>query len=96
MSFSDVWRASRADWNSICPLDRVLTYKNLIYLLNLQVFFITQDIKGEADKKAIAMTTVKKEGDELLKAPSTPKLEELAERLNEVGETIWLAIYHLS
>ena len=25
-----------ADRNSICPLDRVLTYKNLIYLLNLQ------------------------------------------------------------
>ena len=33
---SDVWRAGRADRNSICPLDRVLTYKNLIYLLNLQ------------------------------------------------------------
>ena len=30
-SFSDVWRAGRADRNSICPLDRVLTYKNLIY-----------------------------------------------------------------
>ena len=26
-----------ADRSSICPLDRVLTYKNLIYLLNLQV-----------------------------------------------------------
>ena len=27
-----------ADWISNCPLDRVLTYKNLIYLiLNLQV-----------------------------------------------------------
>ena len=26
-----------ADQNSICPVDRVLTYKNLIYLLNLQV-----------------------------------------------------------
>ena len=25
-----------ADRNSICPLDRVLTYKNLIYLLILQ------------------------------------------------------------
>ena len=25
-----------ADRISICPLDRVLTYKNLIYLLNLQ------------------------------------------------------------
>ena len=25
---------------SNCPLDRVLTYKNLIYLLNLQFFFI--------------------------------------------------------
>ena len=25
-----------ADWFSNCPLDRVLTYKNLIYLLNLQ------------------------------------------------------------
>ena len=24
------------DWISNCPLDRVLTYKNLIYLLNLQ------------------------------------------------------------
>ena len=27
-----------ADRISNCPLDRVLTYKNLIYLLNLQVF----------------------------------------------------------
>ena len=27
----------RADRISICPLDRVLTYKNLIYLLNLQI-----------------------------------------------------------
>ena len=26
-----------ADRISICPLDRVLTYKNLIYLLNLQL-----------------------------------------------------------
>ena len=25
-----------ADRSSICPLDRVLTYKNLIYLLNFQ------------------------------------------------------------
>ena len=28
----------RADRISYCPLDRVLTYKNLIYLLNLQIF----------------------------------------------------------
>ena len=27
-----------ADRISYCPLDRVLTYKNLIYLLNLQVY----------------------------------------------------------
>ena len=27
-----------ADRISNCPLDRVLTYKNLIYLLNLQIF----------------------------------------------------------
>ena len=27
-----------ADRISYCPLDRVLTYKNLIYLLNLQIF----------------------------------------------------------
>ena len=26
-----------ANWISNCPLDRVLTYKNLIYLLNLQI-----------------------------------------------------------
>ena len=26
-----------ADRTSNCPLDRVLTYKNLIYLLNLQI-----------------------------------------------------------
>ena len=26
-----------ADWISSCPLDRVLSYKNLIYLLNLQI-----------------------------------------------------------
>ena len=29
-----------ADRFSNCPLDRVLTYKNLIYLLNLQFCFI--------------------------------------------------------
>ena len=28
-----------ADRISNCPLDRVLTYKNLIYLLNLQIVF---------------------------------------------------------
>ena len=28
-----------ADRISYCPLDRVLTYKNLIYLLNLQFYF---------------------------------------------------------
>ena len=30
-------RPVRADRISNCPLDRVLTYKNLIYVLNLQV-----------------------------------------------------------
>ena len=29
----------------VCPLDRVLTYKNLIYLLNLQIS-IDQHLKG--------------------------------------------------
>ena len=29
------------DWISNCPLDRVLTYKNLIYLLNLQICVFT-------------------------------------------------------
>ena len=29
-----------ADRISNCPLDRVLTYKNLIYLLNLQVYLL--------------------------------------------------------
>ena len=29
-----------ADRISNCPLDRVLTYKNLIYLLNLQFVFL--------------------------------------------------------
>ena len=29
-----------ADRFSNCPLDRVLTYKNLIYLLNLQFYFV--------------------------------------------------------
>ena len=32
-----------ADRISYCPLDRVLTYKNLIYLLNLQVSFSGSD-----------------------------------------------------
>ena len=32
-----------ADRISICPLDRVLTYKNLIYLLNLQIYGKTQN-----------------------------------------------------
>ena len=30
-----------ADRSSNCPLDRVLTYKNLIYLLNLQFYCAT-------------------------------------------------------
>ena len=30
-----------ADRISNCPLDRVLTYKNLIYLLNLQFYYTT-------------------------------------------------------
>ena len=30
-----------ADRFSNCPLDRVLTYKNLIYLLNLQFYVVT-------------------------------------------------------
>ena len=30
-----------ADRISNCPLDRVLTYKNLIYLLNLQFYYAT-------------------------------------------------------
>ena len=29
-----------ADRFSNCPLDRVLTYKNLIYLLNLQIYVV--------------------------------------------------------
>ena len=33
-----------ADRISNCPLDRVLTYKNLIYLLNLQVRLFARDI----------------------------------------------------
>ena len=32
----------RADRISYCPLDRVLTYKNLIYLLNLQFSTFTK------------------------------------------------------
>ena len=31
-----------------CPLDRVLTYKNLIYLLNLQVLLINQTFQFTA------------------------------------------------
>ena len=31
-----------ADRISYCPLDRVLTYKNLIYLLNLQVCMLVR------------------------------------------------------
>ena len=35
----------RADRISYCPLDRVFTYKNLIYLLNLQ-FCYKQGVQG--------------------------------------------------
>ena len=37
-----------ADRISICPLDRVLTYKNLIYLLNLQfsLYYATSYLSG--------------------------------------------------
>ena len=37
-----------ADRISNCPLDRVLTYKNLIYLLNLQYCSTFRIILGEA------------------------------------------------
>ena len=33
-----------ADRISNCPLDRVLTYKNLIYLLNLQIYPVARSI----------------------------------------------------
>ena len=33
-----------ADRISYCPLDRVLTYKNLIYLLNLQLHLLWVDL----------------------------------------------------
>ena len=35
----------RADRISYCPLDRVLTYKNLIYLLNLQFSYFVLSYK---------------------------------------------------
>ena len=35
----------RADRISYCPLDRVLTYKNLIYLLNLQFTLLASSKK---------------------------------------------------
>ena len=41
--FSDVWQADRI---SYCPLDRVLTCKNLIYLLNLQ-FYLSTNIETD-------------------------------------------------
>ena len=48
-----------ADRISNCPLDRVLTYKNLIYLLNLQfykilyiAFYIYNDQKYSPDSRA--------------------------------------------
>ena len=39
-----------ADRISNCPLDRVLTYKNLIYLLNLQVAKTEQNCQVKTDK----------------------------------------------
>ena len=38
-----------ADRISYCPLDRVLTYKNLIYLLNLQIHLVFDEL---SDSKA--------------------------------------------
>ena len=35
-----------ADRFSNCPLDRVLTYKHLIYLLNLQIFVKNASVMG--------------------------------------------------
>ena len=47
-----------ADRISNCPLDRVLTYKNLIYLLNLQVYRNVQKYrKNEIPKGIIYSTT---------------------------------------
>ena len=44
-----------ADRISYCPLDRVLTYKNLIYLLNLQ--FYQQDLGHSACTYTVRMCT---------------------------------------
>ena len=40
-----------ADWISNCPLDRVLTCKNLIYLLNLQISKFIFEITGRCNLK---------------------------------------------
>ena len=45
LSFS---RPVCADWISNCPLDRVLTYISLIYLLNLQIYWLHQSQIGLA------------------------------------------------
>ena len=42
-SFSGVWRDRSRRPIRNCPLDRVLTYKNLIYLLNLQFCVCVHD-----------------------------------------------------
>ena len=47
-----------ADQFSNCPLDRVLTYKNLIYLLNLQ-FSMFQKHSVSAFQKCILTSTIK-------------------------------------
>ena len=41
-AFSVVCGPVYADRISNCPLDRVLTYKNLIYLLNLQIYVLVE------------------------------------------------------
>ena len=46
-----------ADRISNCPLDRVLTYKNLIYLLNLQFFFYLKKFKNDICNSICNMNT---------------------------------------
>ena len=49
----------RADRISYCPLDRVLTYKNLIYLLNLQVSSLILLWQPKSAQSALSSTVFK-------------------------------------
>ena len=71
----------RADRISYCPLDRVLTYKNLIYLLNLQFNQCSTELQDRMSQNISLLCSRINKG----KAP-----KEVSGALNDLGDLMAL------